>query len=611
MRQTRSLGWLLAGLLLLTACSPFGGQGSSSKGAELARAAFKPIPPAAQLSDQEFEALVANAGLRKAFGQRADEIIGQLKRSRIAVVPQPNPPKASENQMVLVAALEREYLSLMNGFFGFILEGALDPFTRGQGGGGQIPPSTTTATEEGPTARTTTSLTSAGDLSATGSRVQLTLHWTWGMKTVDKASGAALVEMVDDRTLKGAIDVCPSAAGIMAASLSADQQFGSTGTGGARSRRDLRSNTFSGHVDGQAVLTSVTQELKDESSWESSSGDRGSFDVSASQGWQGDSFKSTGGVAQLSYGLKGDAKDADVAGQLGLSNGLDYVSIQSAIQEAQRLWRHGRCVVVTAPDYNAETPISVADQEKMQHDETVDKGSVTKFSTNVRHRFGGGLSQPVTAKLTSGAKKLEPLYVGSVPGKLSYTAPDEADKKATVELKSISRRGIGTLVLGFNTGAPRLKIEIKGTVRFPGGLVVLAADETIGPVEFAKKDDTTSDANAPFQGNIRLEPFPGNPCPNLGSETGSAYLTATIDKRGDTSVWVVRLGELSRSQVNLTVTCRDASFQALINSAGYAVVMLRVAGDIVIPIDGGTVPVHASSTTTTVDATVTATVTKK
>jgi hypothetical protein len=526
----------------------------------------------------------------------------------------PAPPQAREGQPRDIA-LDREYLSLMNGYLAWILTEALDRFTQGQGGGGQTPPSTKTATEEGATARTTTSLTSAADLSATGSRVQLTLHWTWTMKTVDKASGATLVEMVDDRTLKGAVDVCPSAAGIMAASLSADQQFGSTGTGGARSRRDVRTNAFSGHVDDQAMLRSVTQELKDESSWQSSSGDRGSFNVGGSQGWQGDSFNSTSGNAQLSYGLNGDAKDGDVVNQLLLHNGLDHLSIQDAIQEAQRLWRNGRCVMVTAPDYSAETPISVADQEKMQHDETVDKGSTTRFGANLRHRFGGGLNQPVTAKLTSGAKKLEPGQVGAVPAKLSYTAPDEADKKATVQLKSVSKRGIGTLVVGFNTGAARLKLTIKGTSRMTISNFYVAGGATIGPVEFTKKDDTTWEGNAPFQGTFDSEPWIEGCIHVTATETGSAYLTATIDKSVDPNVWVVHW-DRDRSYADATVTCPGDSTRTPRDNTGVGTIaMLIQMGDIRIPIDGGTVPVHKSRTDPdvlyTLEATVTATVGKK
>jgi hypothetical protein len=507
----------------------------------------------------------------------------------------------------------------MNGFLGWILTEALDRFTQGQGGGGQIPPSTTTATEEGATARTTTSLTSAADLSATGSRVQLTLHWTWQMKTVDKASGASLVEMVDDRTLKGAIDVCPNPAGIMAASLSADQQFTSTGTGGTRSRRDVRNNTFSGHVDDQAVLRSVTQELKDESSWQSSSGDRGSFNVSASQGWRGDAFNSTEGAAQLSYGLKGDAKDADVVNLLTLSNGLDHLTIQDAIQEAQRLWRHGRCVMVTAPDYKAETPIAVADQEKMQHDEGVDPKSNTKFGTGLRHRFGGALNQPVSASLISGDKKLEPGHLEAVPAKLSYTAPDERDKKATVQLKSVSKRGIGTLVLGFHTKARLLQLEIKGEISVAGQC---GSTETVavGPATFRRVDDNQWGVSAAASGTFRLRggchaaitPLESCLFEKQWDMTGAVIaFTATMEMRGDTSVWVVQADY--EHSVPGSIQTTPAGCHAYVNK--FALVSDVDAFfdsedfTITIPIDGAVIPVHKSLTfdgVVTAEATITA-----
>ncbi len=68
-----------------------------------------------------------------------------------------------------------------------------------------------------------------------------------------------------------------------------------------------------------------------------------------------------------------------------------------------------------------------------------------------------------------------------------------------------------------------------------------------------------------------------------------------------------------------SLSTKPANFARIPRLAGYAtgfgVLLFHVAGDIVIPIDGGTVPVHATLNTgggpTTVDATVTATVTQQ
>jgi hypothetical protein len=106
---------------------------------------------------------------------------------------------------------------------------------------------------------------------------------------------------------------------------------------------------------------------------------------------------------------------------------------------------------VVAPDYGAETPIEVADQTKAQHDERVDQASQTKFGVGTKHRFGGTLSQSVTTSL-AGETRLEPAKVEGAPGQLTYTAPNAQDLKATVLLRSTSKRGIGVLVLDFHTG---------------------------------------------------------------------------------------------------------------------------------------------------------------
>jgi len=608
-------------LLLPAACAPGGGQGAS-KAPDFARAAVKSAASGATLTDFEFDASLSNASVRAKFGARADEIIDTLHRSRAKVASQRKAPSLrspERSQMVLLAVVAPES---MPSAFGELLAGALDDMTSSAGGTRPSNPNPYQSSEEGPTTRTTTTLTEKDELSAAGSRVQLTMHWTYRMTTVEKASGASLLDATDDRILSGAIDVCPSAAGMVPASVQVNIRNTATPAGGeTATRTTMNNNAFIGHVDDHAVLRQVTQGLRDESSWETPSLGRGGFLANASNiNWPaGESGLTLGGLdisaAQGSLSLSGDAQAAEVNQLLGWSMNLDVLTINAPIKEAQQLWRHGRCVVVTAPDYKAETPLSVADQEKMQHDVTVDKGSTTRFGANLRHRFGGGLNQPVTAKLTSGAKKLEPGQLRSVPATLSYTAPDEADKKATVQLNSVSKRGVGTLVLGFNTGAARLNLTIKGTSRTTISNFYVAGGATIGPVEFTKKDDTTWEGNAPFQGNFDSEPWVGECTHATSTETGSAYLTATIDKSADPNVWVVHLGDRDLSYADVTVTCAGSSTRNPRDHTGATIGMLIQMGEIRIPIDGGTVPVHKSRTDPdvmyTVDATVTATVGKK
>src|SRR5439155_9322231 len=130
----------------------------------------------------------------------------------------------------------------------------------------------------------------------------------------------------------------------------------------------------------------------------------------------------------------------------------------------------------------------VADQNKPQHDETVDQASETKFAVDLKHRFGGLLSQSVTAAI-SGQKTREPSRLESLPSSLTYKAPDEQDKKAAATLKSTSKRGIGTLVLDFHTGGS-LTLTLTGTatshLAFIGNTSDQSVQVTIGPLDFKK-----------------------------------------------------------------------------------------------------------------------------
>src|SRR6185295_10165391 len=97
----------------------------------------------------------------------------------------------------------------------------------------------------------------------------------------------------------------------------------------------------------------------------------------------------------------GSASAADAARGAAWDIALSGYALSPAYKAAQDLWRHGRCVMVTASDYGAETPINTLAQERSQHDEAVDQSSETKFSISLKHRFGGGApSAPTNASLT-------------------------------------------------------------------------------------------------------------------------------------------------------------------------------------------------------------------
>ena len=114
----------------------------------------------------------------------------------------------------------------------------------------------------------------------------------------------------------------------------------------------------------------------------------------------------------------------------------DRAASQSSAGQAQRAavaillswqqdWRAGRCVKI-----EADIPPWVA------------PSAVRTLPVHVVHKDGSELDAPVDATL-SGPKSLDPLRIDHAPGQLTYTAGDKKGDTATVDLVSISRRGIG------------------------------------------------------------------------------------------------------------------------------------------------------------------------
>ncbi len=463
--------------------------------------------------DVEFEAFIANVGLQTAFGARADEILDQLRKTRAAAAlglgrssARGRPGLAAP---VLVTGPEAVLVGMPGAFT--VLFGALLDRLTAEGRGGQQPRKTSSSTEEGPTSRTTTVLNQTVDATVNGSRVQIVMHWTYQTATTDKASGATLVDTTDDRTIVGVIDVCPSAAGLVPGSLDSHMQsVAAVQSGSNTTRTTTTSSTFSGQVDDRAALGQVVQVGQTSSTW--------------SGGGAGSSGSLTGtlsGAGAMTF--DGDRSGTGAAFLGVVQAALVMYGPGGVYGEAEKLWRNGRCVMVTAPDYSVETPLKVSEQEKQQHDEEVDVDSETKFSVSLKHRFGGGaLSFPINAELTSGDKKLEPSKL-SGSGSLAYKAPAEPEKNAIAQLKSTSKRGIGTLVVGFHTVGKHLKLSIKGTLRQPFGPFTYVANISIGPADFQKVDATAREATGAVNLTIRVEGLP-IPCEIAFTGSGTAGL---------------------------------------------------------------------------------------
>lgn len=574
--------------------------------------------PNANLGDQYFEDFLASLDLRNAYGDRANEIAEQLRKTRaaVAVGRKPTSGAAAPRFASLAAAPDAFSLTV----FGQTLADSLDPMTK-TSATRESKPNPYGSAEDGPTATTTTTLNVTDIFSSAGSRVTLTEHWSYKMTTKDKASGATLVDSTEEHSIVGVIDLCPDAAGSVSASLNVHSQSSATRGAVGSTRSATSSNVFAGTVDDNAVLRTVRQTLQERSEWEAPTGN-GGFDANLSASYAaGSSGSLLGGMdgssVTGSFNATGNGAET-VSKSVAWTLAIDAYALDGAYQSAQKLWRNGRCVMVQAQDYNAETPIDVASQQTSQHDEEVDVSSETKFSVNLKHRFAGGaLNHPVTSSLTNGAKALEPNRLGSVPASLTYKASDEEDRQATAELKSTSKRGIGTLVLTFRTTGAQLRMEMKGTSRttLPGAALQYVGSYTMGPIDLLKRDATTYAGTGPMTLFLRVEGLPF-PCEVSFSGNGRIAFLAALEKRSDETVWVIRADELASNETLTTSSCVGGAFASYSpGEGGWGLMFARMAGNVVVPRAGGAAAVHGSINAggyaTTMEGTLTATVTKK
>ncbi len=117
----------------------------------------------------------------------------------------------------------------------------------------------------------------------------------------------------------------------------------------------------------------------------------------------------------------------------------------NALKIAEGTWLKGGCTKI-----EARSPGSVA------------PSSATAIPVTVRHRFDGTEVPSKLDAVLSGGTSVEPTTLTKTKGTLTYTAPGEQGKSATIKLTATSRRGRATLDLTANTGG--------GSYRIVGGL---------------------------------------------------------------------------------------------------------------------------------------------
>lgn len=446
--------------------------------------------------DFEREQLFAAMGVRTSLGNDADQVLGlaaasegaarekQALPTTIGAPASAGPDGTFVNAVAVVTAFARfpspyfEFRESMAGFLDSI--GRAGPTTLHE----DLGTVSDTQAEGGLTG--TTQMHTILDVVIAGSDVKVTIDRDVQNTVTDTASGATVFTETKQHRITGDLDVCPNAAGLVPASMAVSRDEDATTFAGAGGRvgshatgNSTRSSQFQGTVDDQATLGKVSQSYSQDEKYKRTASADGGPEATKEGAF---TFGATGindgvPVAHDFAVTFGDWSGATITGEvsgdvtsqmlqpISGTAGSDYASMEPSYLEAQRLWRDGRCVIVTAPAY---IPASAFDfNAKPTHTEEVEKGSTTQFEIGTGHRFGQKVIAKVTAEL-HGKDSLSPDLIEQPPGKLTYVAPDEDGQDARVVLESTSRQGIGRLGLTFHTGGKKLKVSINGKMTTSG-----------------------------------------------------------------------------------------------------------------------------------------------
>jgi len=438
------------------------------------------------------ERLLGTMGIQASLGADADVILGLAAASEDAArqkQPLPNPPVAPTSEVqggsiveavAVLAAFKRvpspypEFREQMAGYLDSIGRAGAPTLHADLG--------TDSVKESEGSLTGTSQVRTTVDVTIAASDVKVTIDRDIQTTVTDTATGYTRLTESVRHEITGDLDACPSAAGLVPASLDvslADEAstFAAPGGGVAShaTASSTRSSQFQGTVDDQATLGAVSQTFtQDESFKRTTTAEDGSEETKEGAFTAGVSGINDGVPADGGFGATiGDwsgstptGKDKssgdvtpEMTGHLDTDAGSDYATMEQAYRMAQTLWRDSRCVIVTSPTYIPRKQFDF--NGRPTHTEEVDKGSTTQFQVGIDHRFGQAVSAKITTEL-DGKDTLSPDLVETPPGALTYTAPDEDGQDANVLLESTSRQGIGKLKLTFHTGGKKFKVSIDG-----------------------------------------------------------------------------------------------------------------------------------------------------
>lgn len=187
----------------------------------------------------------------------------------------------------------------------------------------------------------------------------------------------------------------------------------------------------------------------------------------------------------------------------------------ASLMSAKNAWQSGKCTKIVAASPG-----------------TVQPGSATVIPVNVISIFDGtNAPSKLTAALT-GAESIDPALLAKTPGTLTYTAPAENGKSATILLTATSRRGKAKLELTANTGGAAYRVSGESNdVSFSGEICSLEKPFMIDGV-FPGGSATTTFTPSSSTGGVESMSGEGSGC----TQSGSGSYTVTINEDGSGSI---------------------------------------------------------------------------
>lgn len=474
------------------------------------------LEPSATTLEREFEAveraalkkLLAEAGVRADIGAGAKQEIAQSQFATTTALPLMETSSVSQSRSSSAPALlflqgpepganSAHDAALLAGLIG----GLSDIFGKSLVEAGSVN-KTSTETKDGVTTTMSVELGRGSDG---------TTAFGFGIKTEGTKNGVAVKADVN-----GKIDGqrCPNAEGQVSftVKMQIGAQLGKTGY-----TQELTAFVRALAND-DAKLASHTIEVV-QGTQQSKDGRQIYIETGQDFSYDGTDY-STSNYREIRVSQQAKATDGDIS-VAGLT--AAYAAGKTALLTAEENWYNGGCTKIEAKSPGSVQP-----------------GSNTSIPVTVRHHFE---RTEIPSKLVAelkGESSVNPTMLPKTAGTLTYTAPAQTNKSATISLTATSRRGRATLDLTASTGGQSYRVSgTSNGVSFSGEICSLKKPFSIEAKFPGGNATTTFNPGSDTGGTTTVSSGGGGGCTHTGGgdysvtlkEDGSGTITwTTTDK---------------------------------------------------------------------------------